>query len=81
MVIWRAFAQASLHALAQISEPAPSGLSGSSAGTVTKKKDPSYDESVFLVAHVASSWNGIIEELSRWKLVYRGGVSQGSSGV
>ena len=33
----------------------------------TKKKDPSKDESFFLVALVHSNWNNICKELARWQ--------------
>ncbi len=35
----------------------------------TKKKTPSFDEALFLLAQVHSNWNVLLEELSRWKSI------------
>ena len=40
-----------------------------------QEKDPRQAGVLFLVALLHSDWNVLLEELSRWKLVYRGGVS------
>ena len=48
---------------------------------MTTKKSLSFDRLFFLVAQVSSFRNNILEELSRWKAVYRGGVTSGGSTV
>jgi len=38
----------------------------------TTKKDPSEDESFFVVAQVHSNWNNVRADLARWKALSRG---------
>jgi hypothetical protein len=33
----------------------------------TKKKAPSFDETLFLVEYVQSNWNQLLSQLNRWK--------------